>query len=154
MLWCHTVPNTAADLDGDESEEEEMDLLDAENDSDADLDALLEDSNRLIGRSASQGRKRARTGLARQLAKDIQGEDEDEDEEEEDDAGYMYADLWGGKGLKKTTSDRLQGQHSALCCYPRLVHCGCCAAVTSPNARAEGTVICHCLGLLHACRTS
>ena len=106
------MPNLAADLDADDTEED-LDLLDAENDSDADLDALLEDSNRLIGRAASQGRKRARTALARQLAKDIQGEDEDE--EEEDDAGYMYADLWGARGSKKVPSNTLQGQHPALC---------------------------------------
>ena len=50
-----------ADLGEDESDaEDERDLIiggkDYENDSDADLDALLEDANRLVGRPASSGR--------------------------------------------------------------------------------------------------
>ena len=42
---------------------------DIENDSDADLDALLEDANRLVGRP-STSRKRAKTGKGRHVSRE------------------------------------------------------------------------------------
>ncbi|KAL3156038.1 hypothetical protein ABBQ32_013026 [Trebouxia sp. C0010 RCD-2024] len=94
--------------DVDDSEaEDERDLIlggeDIENDSDADLDALLEDANRLIGRPASSGRKRAKTGKGRHMAR---GSAADEEEEGEG-AAYMYDDFWGPSG--KTQTSRKQG---------------------------------------------
>ena len=93
-----------ADLDESEAEDERDLILggeDIENDSDADLDALLEDANRLIGRPASSGRKRARTGKGRHMAK---GSAADDDDEEGEGADYMYDDFWGQSGDTKTTS--------------------------------------------------
>lgn len=94
-----------ADLDGSEAEDERDLVLggeDIENDSDADLDALLEDANRLIGRPASSGRKRAKTGKGRHMAR---GAVADDDEEQEG-ADYMYDDFWGGSGKTKTSRKR------------------------------------------------
>ena len=93
----------------DESEaEDERDLVlggeDIENDSDADLDALLEDANRLIGRTASSGRKRAKTGKGRHMARG----DAADDEEEEEGADYMYDDFWGHSD--RTKPSRKQGK--------------------------------------------
>lgn len=93
------------DLDGSEAEDERDLVLggeDIENDSDADLDALLEDANRLIGRPASSGRKRAKTGKGRHMAR---GAVADDDEEQEG-ADYMYDDFWGGSGKTKTSRKR------------------------------------------------
>ncbi|DBA80599.1 TPA: hypothetical protein ACH3X1_007858 [Trebouxia sp. C0004] len=84
------------DLGEDESEaEDERDLIlggeDYENDSDADLDALLEDANRLVGRPASSSRKRAKTGKGRHMTRGT-GSDGNEEGAE---AQYMYDDFWG-----------------------------------------------------------
>lgn len=99
-----------ADLGEDESKaEDERDLIldgeDYENDSDADLDALLEDANRLVGRPASSSRKRAKTGKGRHVTMDT-GSDEDEEGAE---AQYMYDDFWGPSEKKKSRS-RKQGE--------------------------------------------
>ncbi len=99
-----------ADLGEDESEaEDERDLIlggeDYENDSDADLDALLEDANRLVGRPASSGRKRAKTGKGRHVTRNT-GSDEDEEGAE---AQYMYDDFWGPSENKKNSRSRKQG---------------------------------------------
>ena len=96
-----------ADLDESEAENERDLVLggeDIENDSDADLDALLEDANRLIGRPASSGRKRAKTGKGRHMAR---GSAADEEEEEEG-ADYMYDDFWGHSDMAKPS--RKQGK--------------------------------------------
>ncbi|KAL0024355.1 hypothetical protein WJX79_002946 [Trebouxia sp. C0005] len=98
------------DLDEDESEaEDERDLIlggeDYENDSDADLDALLEDANRLVGRPASSGRKRAKTGRGRHVTRD-NGSDEDKEGAE---AQYMYDDFWGPSVNKQSSRSRIQG---------------------------------------------
>lgn len=77
---------------------------DIENDSDADMDALLEDANRLIGRPASNGRKRAKTGKGRHMARGSA----DDDEEEGDGADYMYDDFWGPSD--KPTASRKRGK--------------------------------------------
>lgn len=103
------VTGCACVSDVDDSEaEDERDLIlggeDIENDSDADLDALLEDANRLIGRPASSGRKRAKTGKGRHMAR---GSAADEEEEGEG-AAYMYDDFWGPSG--KTQTSRKQGK--------------------------------------------
>lgn len=93
-----------ADLDESEAEDERDLILggeDIENDSDADLDALLEDANRLIGRTASSGRKRAKTGKGHHLAR---GSAVDEEEEEE--ADYMYDDFCGHSEKTKTSRKR------------------------------------------------
>ena len=100
-----------ADLGEDESEaEDERDLIlggeDYENDSDADLDALLEDANRLVGRPASNGRKRTKTGNWRHVTQDT-GSDEDEEGAE---AQYMYDDFWGPSENKRSSRSRKQGQ--------------------------------------------
>ena len=96
-----------ADLD-ESGAEDERDLNlggeDIEEDSDADLDALLEDANRLIGRTASSGRKRAKTGKGRHMARGSAADDE----EEEDGADYMYDDFWGP--LDKTKTSRTRGK--------------------------------------------
>ena len=119
QLHCH-APCTAseevpklpfhADLDEESEAEDERDLIlggeDYENDSDADLDALLEDANRLIGRPASSGRKRAKTGKGRRVNRVSEA---DEDEEEEEAAEYMYDDFWGPAGKKNSSRSRKQG---------------------------------------------
>ena len=97
----------------DESEaEDDRDLIlggeDYENDSDADLDALLEHANRLVGRPASNGRKRANTGKGRHVTR---GTEEDKDEEG-DGAEYMYDDFWGPVSTKKSSRSQKQGQKS------------------------------------------
>lgn len=100
-----------ADLGEEESEAEvDRDLIlggeDYENESDADLDALLEDANRLVGRPATSGRKRAKTGNGRHVNRVSEA---DEDEEEEEAAEYMYDDFWGSAGRKSSSRSRKQG---------------------------------------------
>ena len=104
----------AADLGDDDSEaEDDRDLIsggeDAENDSDADLDALLEDANRLIGRPASSGRKRAKTGKGRHVTRGTEARED----EEGDEADYMYDDFWGPSEDWKSKQSRKQG--SGIC---------------------------------------
>ena len=101
----------------DESEaEDERDLIlggeNVENDSDADLDALLEDTNRLIGRPASSGRKRAKTGKGRHMAMGSA----DDDEEEGAGADYMYDDFWGPSDKPKASRKRGKAQSCESCC--------------------------------------
>lgn len=98
-----------SDLDDSEAEDERDLVLggeDIENDSDADLDALLEDANRLVGRPASTGRKRAKTGKGRHMARGSAADDEEEGEGAE----YMYDDFWGPSG--KTQTSRKRGKAS------------------------------------------
>ena len=77
---------------------------DIENDSDADLDALLEDANRLVGRP-STSRKRAKTGKGRHVSReDLDEGEEDDDEEEGQDV--MYDDFWGSSGAKQGRAGR------------------------------------------------
>ncbi|KAL3145791.1 hypothetical protein ABBQ38_015168 [Trebouxia sp. C0009 RCD-2024] len=94
-----------SDLDDSEAEDERDLVLggeDIENDSDADLDALLEDANRLVGRPASTGRKRAKTGKGRHMARGSAADDEEEGEGAE----YMYDDFWGPSGKTQTSRKR------------------------------------------------
>ena len=110
QLACVLLPD--ADEDDTEDEEDDVDLLasgDAENDSDADLDALLEDANRLIGRPSSSGRKRAKTGRSQQVSR---GNQDSDVEEEEGGADYMYADFWGSS--KSWNTGRQRGTKGAV----------------------------------------
>lgn len=124
MQESHTCGNAPDDEDENDSEEEDLmlDGGDIENDSDADLDALLEDANRLVGRP-STGRKRAKTGKGRHVSRGNMDEDiEDEEEEEQD---VMYEEFWGSSDAKQSRDGRkgrkqgkknacLHHHHSAL----------------------------------------
>ena len=103
MAHHHQLP---ADLDDESEAEDDRDLIlggeDPENVSDADLDALLEDANRLIGRPASSGRKRAKTGTGRHIFRGAEADDDEEDVV----ADYMYKDFWGSDAKVKQSKKR------------------------------------------------
>lgn len=111
--------------DDEESEGSEAeDLLlnggDIENDSDADLDALLEEANRLVGRPATSN-KRAKTGKGQRVTRGVLPGDGDEEDEEQD---IMYGDFWGSSEAEKGRAvgkSRKQGDYPAV-----HLPCACC----------------------------
>ena len=137
-------PGKVSSADDKESEDSEAeDLLlnggDIENDSDADLDALLEDANRLVGRPYTSN-KRAKTGKGQHMTRGVLPSDDDEEDEGQD---IMYGDFWGSSEAKQgraVGNSRKKGDytavHFALCLLSRMPNLDCvllCMTLGAPD---------------------
>lgn len=123
QAWHQDSEFAVDDVEEENSADEDLMLNggDIESDSDADLDALLEDANRLVGRPSTSN-KRAKTGKGRHVTKGGLEEDEEDDEEGQD---IMYDDFWGSSRAKQCRAGRKshnQGKLVAPETFERALH--------------------------------